>query len=166
MAAGAIVANQRYRTLWLRAAGMMFAAMILTRTRAAIIPMLVIISVVLAWSIATRHWRSPTLRASAVVALVLTTGGLLLATFNLFELLGPHADNSLRYRLATAQIAVRMVQQHTLFGVGIAHYPINFSTFRNPMPADLFGPGTEEAHNYFLWIAAEMGLVGLVGRTH
>ena len=97
------------------------------------------------------------------MALVLTTGGLLLATFNPFELLGSSADNSLRFRLATTLVAVRMVKQHALFGVGIAHYPLNFITFRDPMPTVLFGQGIEEAHNYFLWIAAELGLVGLVG---
>ena len=141
----------------------MFTAMILTRTRAAVIPTLVIIGFVLAWWLAMRGSRQPILRTCAVVALVLTTGGLLLATFNPFELLGSSADNSLRFRLATTLVAVRMVKQHALFGVGIAHYPLNFITFRDPMPTVLFGQGIEEAHNYFLWIAAELGLVGLVG---
>ncbi len=163
MAVGAMVANRNHRRLWLSAAVMMLTAMLLTRTRAAIIPTFTIISCVLIWWIRRRGSRLLMLRTSALVALALTAGGLLIAAFNPFELLGPSADSSLRYRLATAQIAIQMVKEHALFGVGIANYPAFFAAFRHPIPDGLFGAGVEEVHNYFLWIAAELGLIGLMG---
>ena len=67
------------------------------------------------------------------------------------------ANWSITERLAHWQAAGRMFSEHPWLGVGIGNYEAVYPAYRLPRWADPLG----HAHNYYLNIAAEAGLVGL-----
>jgi len=62
-------------------------------------------------------------------------------------------------RMAHWQAALRMWADHVWFGVGIGNYEPVYPAYRLPRWREALG----HAHNYYLNIAAECGIVGLAG---
>jgi O-antigen ligase len=65
-------------------------------------------------------------------------------------------------RLGLAAAAGRMIAAHPVYGVGIGQFPRRAAEFVSPELLSVFPPAAHEnAHNNFLQIAAELGLVGV-----
>jgi O-antigen ligase len=123
-------------------------------------------------------WLAAHMRAIVVAAallLVITIGALtVLATFTnvrhqdqrtyadrvLYTLnLRVPIEDRLRGRMAMWDAAVRMVEARPVFGIGVGRYFKDVYRFA-PEPSTLLRP-QENAHNYFLQVAAELGLAGV-----
>ena len=66
-----------------------------------------------------------------------------------------------RVRAELAATSLRMTGSHPLTGVGIGQYRLHSGTFSSPELLRLFPPARDEnAHNNFLQILAELGLLG------
>ncbi|MFQ5944719.1 MAG: O-antigen ligase family protein [Anaerolineae bacterium] len=110
---------------------------------------------------------------AAAAGLAIVTGGRLLGTIagRLGELIPYIGAGDVRYlavteenfalvdRLAHWQAAVAMVSNNPILGVGIGNYPAAYPQFAVPGWPDALG----HAHNYYLNVAAEAGLLGLAG---
>jgi O-antigen ligase len=68
-------------------------------------------------------------------------------------------EDRLRGRMAMWEAAIRMIAARPVFGIGIGRYYKDVYRF-TPRPSALIRP-QENAHNYFLQIAAELGLAGV-----
>jgi len=62
------------------------------------------------------------------------------------------------FRVQFFETSLRMIRASPLIGVGIGQYPRASSQYLSPQLA--FAYGVENAHNYFLQIAAETGVIG------
>lgn len=69
-------------------------------------------------------------------------------------------DKILKNRLPMWKAAISMISKHPFLGVGVGTYPLLLKKFA-PKNAYLFSTVTH-AHNYFLEIAAEVGIIGLI----
>ena len=94
--------------------------------------------------------------ASGAVALAL---GITLVFLNPFAVLASGIDTSLRFRVRPPQAAMRIIATAPLSGVGIDQYQFLYD---NLAPAELLrlDPRRNNAHNYLLWLTAELGVVG------
>lgn len=137
-------------------------ALWLNGTRSAAFSGLMVGCAWLVWLVVTRKGEADLcgLKAVAGAAVAAVAAGLLVIVANPFEILSDDAYEALRLRLLLAGAAWRMATSDPLFGVGIAQYSVRYQEFAPPellrlMPA-------ADAHNYFLAIAAELGVVGFV----
>ncbi len=73
----------------------------------------------------------------------------------------PLADRSIRGRTSENLVAIQMFIDHPITGIGIANYNVNYYSYARPMGID---PtiGDRQAHNLYLQIASERGLLGLL----
>ena len=90
----------------------------------------------------------------AAVLAALVTGSAIWALRS--ELAGTQSGAG--FRVQFAQSSVRMIRTHPWLGLGIGRYYQASSMFLNPQLA--FAYGSENAHDYFLQLAAELGLLG------
>ncbi len=73
---------------------------------------------------------------------------------------GAYADGSLQGRTVKAEIAIAVVADNPIFGVGRGNYRLHYRDYINEI--DGAGTNTErDAHNLYLEVAAEQGIVGL-----
>ncbi|MEO6308281.1 MAG: O-antigen ligase family protein [Nitrospiraceae bacterium] len=128
------------------------AALILTYTRSMWIVMLL---VVIIFVVLQKSWWP------AIAAAVLIAGlGVGLATSPVIQgrtqaLTDLHRDSSLVERYEIWGASLRMVQDHPAFGVGAKCFMAHSERYRVPN-------GQRQAHNQWMSVAAENGLVGLV----
>jgi O-antigen ligase len=68
-------------------------------------------------------------------------------------------------RLQMAQVALAMAKQHPILGVGLGNFQTASQAFISPEFAASFRPAAsgENAHNNFLQLLAELGVIGLAG---
>jgi O-antigen ligase len=128
------------------------AALILTYTRSMWIVMLL---VVIIFVVLQKSWWP------AIAAAVLIAGlGVGLATSSMIQgrmhaLTDLHRDSSLVERYEIWGASLRMVQDHPVFGVGAKCFMAHSERYRVPN-------GQRQAHNQWMNVAAENGLVGVV----
>lgn len=73
---------------------------------------------------------------------------------------GAYADGSLQGRTVKAEIALTMVADNPIFGVGRGNYRLHYRDYINEIEGA--GSNTErDAHSLYLEVAAEQGMVGL-----
>lgn len=73
---------------------------------------------------------------------------------------GAYADGSLQGRTVKAEIALTMVADNPIFGVGRGNYRLHYRDYINEIEGA--GSNTErDAHSLYLEVAAEQGIVGL-----
>jgi len=74
------------------------------------------------------------------------------------DIANPTPDNwAVAERLAHMEAGLGMFVDHPVFGVGIGNYPAVYSKYQAPGP---WGPDLGHAHNYYINIAAEAGVIG------
>jgi O-antigen ligase len=139
------------RVAWIAAAGVIVYALTLTGSIAAIMTGALAAAVALAWWIA--RVGSRVVKAGAIVAAAVAIAAAIL------YLRTPRAESSLEMRGGFTKASVRMIETRPLVGVGVGrYYPLS----RLVLPPSLaWSYGLENAHDYYLQIAAELGLVGL-----
>lgn len=142
---------------WWTACVVALAAMWLTKTRASIVSGLAVSAGALVWMVLFRG-RSVTARAAAAAAIVAVLVGAALVFLNPLNLLASGAERSLGLRFASSETALRMMAAYPGFGVGVGQYWLRSVDFMDPEVFAVFP--ARDAHNYYLWIAAELGLVG------
>jgi hypothetical protein len=149
-AAGAASVARRRRVAWLVAATLLVAGIMLTGSGSALIAITaVVVAVVLRMaSTAARPWK-----IAGVLVLVMMIGSA--AAF----VRSSRSVASLEMRGGFTRTSVRLVEAHPVFGIGAGrYYPLSKLTL--PPWLSLFY-GRENAHDYYLQIAAELGIVGL-----
>ncbi len=80
--------------------------------------------------------------------------------FGVFDVRGVRVDDAnyaIVERMAHWQAAAEMFVEHPILGVGIGNYEVIYPAYALPRWSDPLG----HAHNYYLNVAAETGLVGL-----
>jgi hypothetical protein len=99
--------------------------------------------------------------AVGVVALMLLTAGM--ARFIPERGNQQSSAAALQVRWELARTSLRMLSSNPAFGVGIGEYPARSGEFSSPQLLRQFPPAAREnAHNNFLQIGAELGIVGLL----
>jgi O-antigen ligase len=147
---------------WAPAALLILVSLILSGSRTAIAAG--IVAALGAWYLAQRRRGSqlrPQMTAARIavvvaLAVVCLGAGLLLAVRN-----DTSAVSAVRIRLEFARASVRMLRSAPLFGVGIGQYPSRAGEFTSPELVLAYPPSVHEnAHNNFLQVLAELGIVG------
>jgi O-antigen ligase len=139
------------RLAWVPAAVAILYALRLTGSVAAIMTVVLACGIAAGWWIA--HSGSRALKAAAVVA-----ASILVAAVIGF-MRTPRAESSLGMRGGFTRASLRMIEARPVLGVGVGrYYPLS----RLVLPPSLgWSYGLENAHDYYLQVAAELGVVGL-----
>lgn len=158
LAVGLAVVSRRFRAAWLTTAGATAIALWLTGSRAALLACALGFGFLLVRLARVR--RALTIRYGAVAVAVVALVVLAIAW-------GIPADSRIRPlagsvygRLEMGKVAARMVADYPIFGVGPGQFWGRSGRYMTPDFRALMGH--ENAHNNFLQVLAELGLVGFV----
>jgi putative inorganic carbon (hco3(-)) transporter len=170
--------SARWLALSLFSGGLMLAALVMSWSRGAWLGFAAVLAA-MALAVAARSGRGAVLAITlvAIVAYVLLAGGIALLPPSIvarFADLGPQlglggladvrgaeitdANFAVLERMAHWQSALAMWADHPWLGVGIGNYEVAYGRYALPLWPFPLG----HAHNYYLNIAAEAGLLGLL----
>lgn len=135
-------------------------AMWLTQTRSAIVAALVVFASIAVWKVGRRVTGLPAGRLMAAAALAAVAFGVFVVVANPFNVLAEGSSRSLLFRMRFAETGLRMFASAPWTGVGPGQYHQLYQYFATPETLALDAQNNN-AHNYLLWIAAELGIVGL-----
>jgi O-antigen ligase len=175
LAAWSSQSNRRpssFRALrWTMAAagtGLLLTALWITGSRTALIAGVVVavgasVHTVMSRRVEHTTWRSvgAVLAALGVVAAVLGFG-LYLKAERVENRKASALDASLHVRALMWRTALAMSASHPLFGVGLGQFPFQVAAFKRDeaLRAQIGGVSRFDAHNQFLQVAAELGVIG------
>src|SRR5439155_5164955 len=143
------------RAIWLATSAACAAGLWMSHSRTAFASIGIVIAMTIVW-MATRQWM-PALRRTA---LVLALAGLVAAGAVRARVLERDPEHhGAGFRVQFVETSLRAIAAHPLFGIGVGRYYLESHLFLSPVLAWTYG--TENAHNNFLQIASEMGLVGV-----
>ena len=131
----------------------------LSQTRSAIVAAIMVGAASGVWVCGVRICRWSPIRTLLLSMIVAIGVGGIIIVFNPLHLLASGGDRSLHFRSMFAKTAVRMTATAPLLGVGVGQYEVEYPDFASPELLRSYA--RNNAHDYFLWIAAELGLVGL-----
>jgi hypothetical protein len=155
LSGGLIFAGRRLHVRWILATCLMLGALWLTGSRSALVAAPLAGVLVLA-VMASLKGRSP-LRPALIGAAVLMLMALAIAQSS--ENTGRPLSPAASIRVEFTRTGLRMFSTHPVFGVGVGRYYLLSTKFSS---AQLRGVDLREnAHNNFLQILAELGIVGL-----
>ena len=145
------------RRAWALGAAMLLIALWLTGSRTALVCVVVLMSVAIA---ATRRtWRERPLWPIAAAAILIAVAAGLVVGFDPRAVAGRSLERSFESRAAFLTTGLRMVISAPAFGVGIGRYIEESGRF---MPSSIYWFFfRENAHNNFLQVGGELGLIGL-----
>jgi O-antigen ligase len=150
--------SRRWMVPAIAAAALCLAAVRLTGTQSAVVAGLGAVAALTFWFAANRFRWSPRVMLTGAVATGLAVAAFAIL-YNPFQLRVAEAARSIRFRLLFAETAWRMIESRPMTGVGIGQYIISYQQFASPELVSTWQ--RNDAHNYFLWIGAELGLLGL-----
>lgn len=142
------------RAIWLAAAAACEFGLWLSRSKTAYAVAAVVIPVTFTWALTTRWRPSKRLTLLAALLIALIAGGVIRAR----RLDQDPTYMGSGFRSQFVQASLRMIAARPLFGVGVGRYFPDSTFFLSPQLAWTYG--TENAHNNFLHIASETGVVG------
>lgn len=151
----ALRARGRGRAAWLLAAAANASGVWLSTSRSALGVTVAAASVLIVWSAAARL-RSRLAAGIAAAALALAAIG---GAGYMWRTSHDQLTRGGSLRAQFTETSVRMIAERPIVGVGIGQYYRQSSLFMTPQLAWFYG--AENAHDYFLQIAAELGLPGL-----
>ena len=153
IAIGFAVSGGRAWAAWVIAAGLLLEGLVLTGSRAALAcAALLVFSITGRWLLRARSRKARLIVAIAITSVVVGLLPLVAST---------GAMTSLGMRGDFNRSSLLMISARPLLGVGIGRY---FWLSRLTLPPSLaWVYGLENAHDYYLQMTAELGLVGLVG---
>lgn len=152
----ALRARGRSRALWIAAAGANGFAVWLSASRSALAATVAGVVLFAVWWTAA-HLRS---RRAALVAAGICLVASVAGAGYMWRLSRDQLSRGSTLRAQFNETSERMIAARPLVGVGIGQYYRQSSLFMTPQLAWFYG--SENAHNYFLQIAAELGVPGLV----
>ena len=142
------------RALWVALGAASGIGLWLTRSRSALGAAGAVMAVAAVWALTAHLRRGARVALLAVVVVALVGGAMLRA-----RLLEADPDyRGVSFRQQFVQTGLRMIEARPLFGVGVGQYYPRSPLFLSPQLA--FSYGFENAHNYFLQVGGELGLVG------
>lgn len=145
------------RGLWIFASAACAVGLWLSGSRSAVAAAVIIVAAAAVWS-ATVRWRAAS-RAAIVVSAVAAL--LLVGAIRIQRLQQRDPDfHGVGFRTQFAETSFSMIAARPWFGIGIGQYYPASTLFLTPQLAWTYG--AENAHNNFLQIAAETGVVGFV----
>jgi len=159
VAAGTAIASRARGLMGWLATGVCLAAMWLSQTRSAMVAGLTTVVAGGAWPLFGRLSKRRVLPTLLLAGTVAVAVGAALVAYNPLGILRPRAGASLGFRLQAVQTALRMMETRPLFGVGVGRYWDLSNRFASAALLDAYT--NSHAHNMFLWLGAELGLVGL-----
>ena len=145
----------RRRAAWIGLAAASGVGLWFSESRSALGAAGAVLAVAALWAATTRF--STRARAGILAAVVLAIVGAGALRARLLE-----TDPTYRgagFRQQFFQTSMRMIAERPLFGVGVGQYNRMSALFLSPQLAWTYG--FENAHNYFLQIGGDLGLVGL-----
>lgn len=159
VAIGTAAASRAHLLPGLLAGVISIGAMWLTRTRSAIVAGLTTAAAGVAWWAVSRfRWLSPprAVLASAFATLAVTVW---VVAYNPFHILVSGGSRALYQRALFVETGLKMLATEPLVGVGTGQYAVRYPEFasREMLTYDV----RADAHNVFLWVGAELGLIGL-----
>ena len=147
--------RSRSRALAVAASGTVLTGIIMTASRAAMVPALVM---GLLPRLAAVSMPKNRIRRAAVASITVAAVLVLVLAITSRLAVSPATD-AMRTRIEFLQTSARMIARHPVFGIGIGQYYRSSGAY---MPERLRADyRLENAHNNFLQIGAELGLVGL-----
>ena len=148
------------RRAWILPAAIIGLALWITGSRAALVAGLLAAALPLGRSMRRLTPRHAVL--TAVIATIIVMSGAGVAAYYLKRGTQPSSFAALRIRWELAKTSVRMTARAPIFGVGIGQVPTSRrGEFSSPELLRIFPRAvSENAHNNFLQILAELGLVG------
>ena len=146
------------RGVWAAVTTILFVALWLTGSRTAVACVAVLLGIALA---ATRTtWRERPMWPIAAGVLLMMVASALVIGFDPRSVAGRSLERSFESRAAFLTTGLRMIASAPLFGVGIGRYLEESGRF---MPSSIYWFFfRENAHNNFLQVGGELGLIGLV----
>jgi O-antigen ligase len=142
--------SERHRGAWAVVSCASAAGLWLSRSRTAFGFAAAVLLVAATWTVLSR--RRLAVQVSAIGAALLVA--LLVTAIRVHQ-----SNFGVDYRQQFLETSVRMIEARPLFGVGIGQYYRSSAMFLSPELA--WNYGTENAHNNFLQIGGELGLIGL-----
>src|SRR5262245_57675767 len=145
------------RRVWALGAAMLLFALWLTGSRTALICVVVLMSLAIA---ATRRtWRGRPLWPIAAALMLIAVAAGLVVGFDPRAVAGRSLERSFESRAAFLTTGLRMIASAPALGVGIGRYIEESGRF---MPSSIYWFFfRENAHNNFLQVGGELGLIGL-----
>jgi O-antigen ligase len=146
-------------TCWIGAA-IVFAAMWFTQTRSAIVSAIAV-SAAAAVASAMKRAGLPVRRVAGVALASVVLVALLVVLVNPFGILARGIQRSLLFRVEFASTALRMIRTAPMTGIGVGQYESHFRDFASAALLEM-DPRANNAHNYLLWMTAELGVIGVL----
>jgi O-antigen ligase len=145
----------RRRALWLCLAAASGGGLWLSESRSALGAVIAVVTVAVLWASTSRFSTRARATALAIVMLALLGG----AAFRARLLESDPGYRGVGFRQQFMLTSLRMIGARPLFGIGEGQYYSASPLFLSPQLAWTYG--SENAHNYFLQVGGELGLVGL-----
>jgi O-antigen ligase len=141
------------RVAWLCASGAIVFGIWLSGSKAAIQGFAAAAALVVVWAV-TRNWRGHARAGLLIALLTVAVAGIVLRARAI-----EYRYQGVQQRAEFTATSLRMMAARPIFGVGVGRYYQDSSLFFSPSLAWSFG--SENAHNYFLQIGGETGVVGM-----
>jgi O-antigen ligase len=142
------------RAFWLAVTAACFVGLWLSGSRSAFAAGSIVIPLATCWA-ASLRWRSKA-RVALLAAVVALIGGASMLGLLHLERDPSYTGKGFREQFVTT--STRMIAARPLLGVGAGRYYQESSLFLTPQLAWTYG--AENAHNYFLQVTGELGLLG------
>ena len=145
------------RRAWALGAAVLFIALWLTGSRTAVVCLLALIGLVIAAR--SSAWRERPLWPLATGAVLIAVAAALVVGLDPRSVAGRDLERSFESRAAFLTTGLRMIASAPVFGVGVGRYIDESGRF---MPSSIYWFFfRENAHNNFLQVGGELGLIGL-----
>ena len=157
VAAGLVISIRRTR--WVPALILIVTSLALTGSRAAFLAAALIAPAWGAWQMSR-----PLQRARSRLAVIAVTFVLICGAAGIY-FVAAHRNSTnpsvaVMIRVEFARTTLRMLQAYPTFGVGVGRYTTHSSSFSSPALLEMFAFKEENAHNSFLHLLGELGIVG------
>lgn len=149
-------ARGKRRVAWLGAAAAVALGLWLSASRAALAAAAIAIALATVWPLVAGWKPRARLAAIAAIIVIAIAAGALRAR----RLESDQGYRGVDYRQQFNAASLRMIGASPVFGVGVGQYYRMSALFLSPQLGFVYG--FENAHNYFLQVAGELGVVGLV----
>jgi O-antigen ligase len=151
-----LYARGRDRAIWLALFAANATALWLTASRSAVVAAALAVILAAAWIVSSRlKSRTQALAIGAAVVVAIAIGAV-----PWFRSTASQLNRGTSFRVQFNATSWRMIAARPVVGVGIGQYYPTSTLFLTPELA--WNYGSENAHNYFLQIGAELGVPGLV----
>jgi O-antigen ligase len=162
VALGLALRSVRAALIWMVPAAVLLVGLWVTGSRAAYLSFFLALGLAVVWramSGTLRRSRTAPILATAVIVI-----GLIIAVAAPMRGGQQSSVAAVRVRAAMAEAAVRMTREYPLFGIGPGQFYHRSDAYTPPQLYVQFPtwPRNENAHNNYLQILAELGIVGLL----